>query len=231
MSGNGQDVFAPGQGSADPSMEDILASIRRILSEDEPESAHKPALVAAEPSGDVLMLDESMLVQEPLRPVAPNEPPLHVNMPLAALGSFTPAPPQSDVTSVAAPPAATSVPDAIEPPSPASLAEHNPPASALSAKAATMDVAPTVPAESAATMSSLVAPEVTAAAAAAMGSLLRTLSAERQATVYRGGPSIEDVVREEMRPMLKEWLDNNLPSMVERLVRLEIERMVGHAKL
>lgn len=29
-----------------------------------------------------------------------------------------------------------------------------------------------------------------------------------------------------LRPMLKEWLDNNLPALVERLVRKEIERIV-----
>ena len=36
---------------------------------------------------------------------------------------------------------------------------------------------------------------------------------------------IEDSIREMLRPMLKSWLDDNLPSIVERLVRQEIERM------
>jgi cell pole-organizing protein PopZ len=36
-------------------------------------------------------------------------------------------------------------------------------------------------------------------------------------------------VREELRPLLKDWLDANLPPMVERLVRAEIERVVGRA--
>jgi cell pole-organizing protein PopZ len=39
------------------------------------------------------------------------------------------------------------------------------------------------------------------------------------------GRTLEDIVRELMRPMLKTWLDDNLPSMVERLVRAEIERV------
>ena len=47
--------------------------------------------------------------------------------------------------------------------------------------------------------------------------------------VYSGGPTIEDIVREELRPMLKAWLDSNLPPLVERLVRAEIERVVGRA--
>jgi uncharacterized protein len=35
----------------------------------------------------------------------------------------------------------------------------------------------------------------------------------------------EDLVREMLRPMLKAWLDDNLPNLVERLVRTEIERV------
>jgi cell pole-organizing protein PopZ len=42
-----------------------------------------------------------------------------------------------------------------------------------------------------------------------------------------GGDSrtIDELVREMLRPMLKSWLDDNLPSLVERLVRAEIERV------
>ena len=47
--------------------------------------------------------------------------------------------------------------------------------------------------------------------------------------MHRGGPTIEDLVREEVRPLLKAWLDANLPPVVERLVRAEIERVVGRA--
>jgi cell pole-organizing protein PopZ len=37
--------------------------------------------------------------------------------------------------------------------------------------------------------------------------------------------TIEDLVRDMLRPMLKAWLDDNLPTIVERLVRAEIERV------
>ena len=37
--------------------------------------------------------------------------------------------------------------------------------------------------------------------------------------------TLEDLVREMLRPMLKTWLDDNLPGLVERLVRAEIERV------
>ncbi len=40
-----------------------------------------------------------------------------------------------------------------------------------------------------------------------------------------GSRTIEDIVRELLRPMLKSWLDENLPGMVERMVRAEIERV------
>ena len=75
----------------------------------------------------------------------------------------------------------------------------------------------------------LVAPEAAASASAAVSALVQALVAERAAPVHRTGPTIEDVVREELRPMLKAWLDQHLPPLVERLVRTEIERVVGRA--
>ena len=149
-------------------MEDILASIRRILSEDEAPAAdgNPPALTP--PAGEgVLVLDPAMMVPE----FAPPE---------FALPEF----------------ALPETPAAAEPP----------PRAAVSAN--------------------LVAPEAAAAAASSVGSLVRTL-AERSTQVHSGGPTIEDIVREEIRPLLKSWLDANLPPIVERLVRTEIERVVG----
>jgi cell pole-organizing protein PopZ len=149
-------------------MEDILASIRRILSEDEAPAAdgNPPALTP--PAGEgVFVLDPAMMVPES-------------------------APPESALPESALP----ETPAAAEPP----------PRAAVSAN--------------------LVAPEAAAAAASSVGSLVRTL-AERSTQVHSGGPTIEDIVREEIRPLLKSWLDANLPPIVERLVRTEIERVVG----
>ncbi len=154
-------------GGGDPSMEDILASIRRILSEDEtqPAAANPPTEAQAAGEG-VLVLDPAMIVSDPAHEAEP----------------VTPAP-------AAAPP----------PPSP--------------------------PATSSA---GLVAPEAAAAAASSVEGLVRTLT-ERTARVSSNGPTVEDIVREELRPLLKSWLDANLPPLVERLVRAEIERVVGRA--
>jgi cell pole-organizing protein PopZ len=156
--------------AGDPSMEDILASIRRILSEDEVAAGSPPA-PHPEPEADhagvsdVLVLNPAMMVPEP--PPAPT-----VTEPVAE--------------------------------------EMMPPAE--------------IP-----TPQTLVAPEAAAAAAVSVGSLVRTLAAERTMQVRSGGPTIEDIVREELRPLLKEWLNANLPTLVERLVRAEIERVVGRA--
>jgi cell pole-organizing protein PopZ len=37
--------------------------------------------------------------------------------------------------------------------------------------------------------------------------------------------TVEDLMKEMLRPMLKVWLDDNLPALVERLVKAEIERV------
>jgi cell pole-organizing protein PopZ len=134
-------------------MEDILASIRRILSEDD--AGAPPAPAPGEPL--VLTLQESMIVAEPTHPPSVEPPP-------PAGAAATPAPP----------------------------AEPQP--------------------------------------AGSIAAMLRTLITERQhVATHRGGPTIEDLVREEIRPLLKQWLDANLPPVVERLVRAEIERVVGRA--
>ena len=46
-----------------------------------------------------------------------------------------------------------------------------------------------------------------------------------QTVLVQNGRTLEDLVREMLRPMLKSWLDDNLPGLVERLVRAEIERV------
>jgi uncharacterized protein len=46
-----------------------------------------------------------------------------------------------------------------------------------------------------------------------------------QTAAPRGGRTVEELVSELLRPMLKTWLDDNLPAIVERLVRAEIERV------
>jgi cell pole-organizing protein PopZ len=56
------------------------------------------------------------------------------------------------------------------------------------------------------------------AVSGAFSALAHTILAQNART-------LEDLVAEMLRPMLKEWLDDNLPSLVERLVQEEIQRV------
>ena len=48
-----------------------------------------------------------------------------------------------------------------------------------------------------------------------------------QTVVVENVRTLEDLVREMLQPMLRSWLDDNLPTLVERLVLVEIERIAG----
>ena len=60
-------------------------------------------------------------------------------------------------------------------------------------------------------------------------SVLQTLSEPGAAPqiVRSGETSLEGLTRELLRPALAEWLDKNLPPLVERMVAAEIARIVG----
>jgi len=47
----------------------------------------------------------------------------------------------------------------------------------------------------------------------------------RPTTLSASGTSLEDLTRDLMRPMIKQWLDANLPDLVEQLVAREIQRL------
>jgi cell pole-organizing protein PopZ len=168
-------------------MEEILASIRRILNEDDAPSASPDATGEVTPEDDVLVLDQSMMVSGS---EAANDAPMDAGEPEAVAP-----PPEAEP----APPETTALTTTAQP-----VAKEQPVPNA-----------------------DLLAPEAAAAAALSVGDLMRTLAAGRSTQVYSGGPTLEDLVRSELRPMLKEWLDANLPPVVERLVRAEIERVVG----
>lgn len=149
--------------SAEPSMEDILSSIKRIIAEenDAPARAKRPVRPAqrAEPFGD----DEVLELSEPAPEAAP-----------AALQA---APPQ----------------------------------------AAPLQAAPSsaAPAE----------PLLSARTAEASRGPLDALSRMIVKPDTAGSDTLEGMVREMLRPMLREWLDAHLPALVEQMVAREIERI------
>lgn len=59
-----------------------------------------------------------------------------------------------------------------------------------------------------------------------LSALVEKEAMERHAPQHQsGGTSLEDLTREVMRPMIKQWLDQNLPDLVEELVAREIQRL------
>ena len=66
-------------------------------------------------------------------------------------------------------------------------------------------------------------------AAAASRERLAALSALRQREIPTDAGPLEAVVREMLKPMLKDWLDEHLPAIVEQLVTREIARITGRS--
>jgi cell pole-organizing protein PopZ len=240
------------ESSADPSMEDILASIRRILSEEDVPAGVPAPPSEVEPPQDVLILDRSMLVPDaPRRPVTPvlsvvaDATPSHVveeaepselpSEPVMARVAPAVAPVSLAHDEPEAPFAGDAEPHAPEPPDvhltdpPFTLLTESPviplnePLLPTPADPPTQSESPVM----SASLPSLSSEETAAAAAGSVTNLVRALVSDRSTQVHSGGPTVADLVREELRPMLKAWLDSNLPPLVERLVRAEIERVIA----
>ena len=51
----------------------------------------------------------------------------------------------------------------------------------------------------------------------------------KKTAIVHNGITVEEIVRTELRPLLKDWLDKHLPSIIERLVQEELERVAKRA--
>ena len=162
----------------EPSMEEILASIRRIIAEDGEEKAADAAPPAEAAEEEVLELTE--VVQDEAPPAASPAP--------AAISDLEPEPPP------------------VRPAAPAFAPRSN------------------------AEEDDRLVSQPTAAASVAALSQLAALSSRPGLGIGNGQLTIEEMVRDLLRPMLRDWLDANLPGMVERLVKDEIGRMVREAQ-
>ncbi|MGE0748671.1 MAG: DUF2497 domain-containing protein [Rhodospirillales bacterium] len=192
---------------SEPSMEEILASIRRIISEDGKAADGAPPAATREPppepppEEDVLELTEALPDDEP---PAPEPPPRAVPTP--------PPPPEAaaeEEIEIVDAPAASPEPE----PEPAPEPVEEPPAPAP---------APVLAPDKGGLISDP-ASDASAASFATLASRVAQMNAGFP--LGQGNRTIEDLVKEVMRPMIKEWLDAHLPSMVERLVRREIDRI------
>jgi uncharacterized protein len=183
-------------GPGEPSMDEILASIRRILKEEENQDE---AVSSDEPEDEILVLSAEMEAK-PESVATPPEPP--------AAPFVSPEPDQEAF--------------APDPVSFASALPQNAPRNGTEMEEA-MD-------EYGQSRAGLVSETATAEITSALGPLVRSASQERSVSVGRNGVTLEDIVREEIRPVLKAWLDAHLPGLVERIVRAEIERVIDRTK-
>jgi cell pole-organizing protein PopZ len=215
----------------EPSMEEILASIRRIIADDDAKPAKGPALApeTAPPAKQPATAAPATPPAPPAKPAAPPSPKSATSpaTPAAAANS------QDEIDAMLAeldgPPKATSKPAASpEAPDVLDLTEAMtsqatpPPGPAPSFRtidanpdvvfASKPEPAPPVPDRG------LISSETVKAVDSAFNTLAHTVIGQNART-------LEDLVREMLRPMLKSWLDDNLPGLVERIVRAEIERV------
>ncbi|MGA0604568.1 DUF2497 domain-containing protein [Phenylobacterium sp. VNQ135] len=175
------------QTSQEPTMEEILASIRRIISEDEAPAEGAAPAAEAPPAPAPAPEPEPVQAEAPPPPApepaaqaveADDDDALELTQKVESVGDldvFTP-------------------PEAPEPPPVAAVAAAAPVASLVSERAAT-------------------------AAASAFGQLSAAIAMPRE------GRTLEDVVRELLTPLLQQWLDENLPRIVQESVEAEVSRI------
>ena len=226
----------------EPSMEEILASIRRIIADDEakPAAAEKPASPAAA-AKPAVMKDIPPSAIAPRRSRLPRRSRrrrrhrrLHPNRPSATTrttstrcwrASMRRRPrPTSGRRSPSPKPTCSNSPtrwhcrsrrraaatfNKVEPQDDIEFTE---------AKASRRQPAYEPPFESAAPARPILSHSTVSAVESAFNSLANTVLSNNART-------LEDLVKEMLRPMLKSWLDDNLPGLVERIVKAEIERV------
>jgi hypothetical protein len=190
-------------------MEEILASIRRIIADDDATKSPPAAADAAKPAPPA-----PKPVPPPPR-MSPDPPPAAEPEPDEAGFGEASAEPESGVDEQSADILELTESMAAPPPASAPQFRTIDGASDVSFDDAAERPAPPPAAEPA---SQLISRSTRVAVDSAFNSLAQTVLVQNART-------LEDLVREMLRPMLKSWLDDNLPSMVERIVRAEIERV------
>jgi cell pole-organizing protein PopZ len=171
------------QSPQEPTMEEILASIRRIISEDDAPAEEAAPAPEPEPEAE-FVAEEAPAEDDVLELTDPIEPPAPVES-MGDIDVYSPEPEPEP----APPPAPASAPEPIQGFSRTEVADN------------------------------LVGDHAAGLAASAFGSLSSAL------LMPKDGRTLEDVVRELLRPLLKEWLDQNLPRIVETKVEEEVHRI------
>ena len=76
----------------------------------------------------------------------------------------------------------------------------------------------------------LVSPQAAENSKDVLSQLARAILDRRDMTVAARDVTLESMVREMLRPLLREWLDRNMPYLIERLVKKEIDLMINRAE-
>lgn len=195
--------------SAEPSMEEILSSIKRIMAEegDGPVRSRRPVRPVATTASSLSYDEEGDSILELDDPIVP---------PVAPVPGVAPepvVPPRALTTAAPAPrpePVAEETDEPAPPPPPAR---------------------PPVPEPDADDAAPIVSDRAAAASRQAIDHLTRALNATAPVAAPVAAPtadaSLEGMVREMLRPMLRDWLDSRLPAIVEQQVAAEIARITG----
>lgn len=247
----------------EPSMDEILASIRRIIESNEPVMQAGVATGAAEPSGfsgrpanddseEVsLTVDERFadshqayapaeIVSPPILRAVADADVRGREQPQASVAPSGPAPQKSlSLADVAARVRAASERGATREHIPSHTAEELPPRAIVEAvpmplpAERMLDTA--IESDDDTRMAPVEMDREESQQRADVSSLLSSMAGEQVARSFQDlalavesaeRRSFDEIAEEMMRPMLQEWLDDNLPTLVERLVREEIERVV-----
>jgi cell pole-organizing protein PopZ len=231
--------------SHEPSMEEILASIRRIIADDDakPAAAPQPAFVAPPlmemprpaPMAQPVMPEPAMaapVMPEPAMPEPMELPPVALVRDIEPVFAPPPAPPEADILDLteemrAPDPAPDFRTIKAEPdvmfaePEPELVSQFGEQPEPVLEQPAPMMADPLEAARQTLT-EQMDRPLLSHAASVAVDSAFTSLA---HTVLTQNARTLDDLVKDMLRPMLKAWLDDNLPSLVERLVRAEIERV------
>jgi len=228
----------------EPSMEEILASIRRIIADDEAKPADKAAPAASPPAKPVMrdIPPSAIPAAQPAaaRP-APAPPPKPAPPPPPAPAAASNS--QDDIDAMLASLEEETTAEEVRPPQPDGdvfeltdeMALPDPPPAPAPPAAAFSKIEPQDDLEFTETRAQrqpmpepspvempMPGPILSRSTVNAVESAFNTLA---HTVLSNNARTLEDLVKEMLRPMLKSWLDDNLPGLVERIVKAEIERV------
>lgn len=199
----------------EPTMEEILASIRRIISEDSDPGKPGPVMAAQDGGGEVLELTNIVHDDGSIGSASQAAPEPRVARRPAPAPQPAPMPPRRE-------PEPMQLRDPLPEPRvarrPAPMS--TPPVHTPEPTRHHMRTQPDLKMADNSDREGILSNQASSAVTNAFGMLSR----ERDVSVGGSGASLEEMVQQMLKPMLAAWLEQNLPEIVERVVQEEVER-------